>query len=260
MAVGEKQDFFCFVTHFNTSYFGKPQMLTYAFPESSSNGLLAFWPVVDSWVWRGCIGWTNYRMARACRDDLWASRWSAHSPFEVDGWRSRCALAIQQRADIEEIKCTHTTAFTVDAFVAFEQFVTRQLHDGETVSEFLVALERLARQVGERPPEKWIACVFVAGLPQHVRQQLRALAQMDTLTLDRLCVRAWAILVEDHKPVNQIVAVGEMVETLYAVHASTLSTWIMGASRDMQQEQTTGYDDHAKGYSASDAKGWVTLH
>ena len=73
-------------------------------------------------------------------------------------------LSKEQRADIEEIKRALTTVFAVDAFVAFEQFATQWLCDGETVNEFLAALKRLACQVGDRPPEKWIACTFVAGM------------------------------------------------------------------------------------------------
>ena len=118
-------------------------------------------------------------------------------------------LSKEQRADIDEIKRAFTTAFTVNAFVVFEQFATRRLRDRETVDEFLTTLERLAHQVRERPPEKWIAYAFIAGLPHHVRQQLRASARMDTLTLDQLCARARAILVEDHRPINQIVAVAQ---------------------------------------------------
>ena len=47
-AVGKRWEFFCFLTHFNTGYFGKSQTLTYAFSESSSNGKETFQPVVDS--------------------------------------------------------------------------------------------------------------------------------------------------------------------------------------------------------------------
>ena len=66
-------------------------------------------------------------------------------------------LSKEQRADIEDIKRALTTAFAVNVFVSFEQFARRRLRDGETVDEFLAPLERLARHVGERPPEKWIA-------------------------------------------------------------------------------------------------------
>ena len=48
-------------------------------------------------------------------------------------------LKKEQRADIEEIKCTLTTAFAT-----FEQFATQRLCNRETVDELLAALERLA--------------------------------------------------------------------------------------------------------------------
>lgn len=115
-------------------------------------------------------------------------------------------LSKEQRADLEEIKRALTTAFAVDAFMAFDQFAARQLRDGETVDEFLAALKRLALQVGEMPPEKWMACAFVSGLPQRVRQQLRASARMDTMTLDQLRARARAILVEGREPGDPTVA------------------------------------------------------
>ena len=115
-------------------------------------------------------------------------------------------LTKERRADIEEIKYALTTAFALYVFVAFDQFTMLRLCDGETVDKFLATLKRLALQVGEMPPEKWIACMFVAGLPQPVRQQLQALAQMDTMTLDLLHARAWAILVENHNSIDPIVA------------------------------------------------------
>ena len=77
-----------------------------------------------------------------------------------------------------------TSEVLVDTFGAFEQFAMRQLYDGGTVDEFLAALERLACHVGESPPGKWIAYMFIAGVLQYVRKQLWVLVQMDTLTLD----------------------------------------------------------------------------
>ena len=51
-----------------------------------------------------------------------------------------------------------------------------------------------------------------------------------------------------------------MGETGYAVCAPTPTAWIMAALKDMQRGWTTEYDNHTEDYSASDAKGWVTLH
>ena len=50
-------------------------------------------------------------------------------------------LSKEQRADIEEIKRVLATVFAIDVFVAFEQFATWRLRDGETVDEFLAALK-----------------------------------------------------------------------------------------------------------------------
>ena len=98
----------------------------------------------------------------------------------------------------------------------------------------------------------------------------QASARMDTMILDQHCSRAWAILVENHNPVDPIVIAVQwphtdtmeptrVGETQYATCVPTPTTWAMAASRDIQQGQTTRYDVHAEGYSASDAKGWVTL-
>ena len=60
---------------------------------------------------------------------------------------------------------------------------------------------------------------------------------MDALTLDQFCVRAQTILVEDHRPVNQIITAAQqpradavevittrMGATLYAVYAPSPTT------------------------------------
>ena len=47
-------------------------------------------------------------------------------------------LSKEQRANTEQIKQAHTTAYATDKFNAFDQFVTRRLRPGETVDEFLL--------------------------------------------------------------------------------------------------------------------------
>ena len=178
-----------------------------------------------------------------------------------------------KRAGIEEIKSILTTVFAVDAFVAFEQFATQRLCDGKTANQFLAALKRLACQVEERPPKKWIAYTFFAGLLQYVRHQLQASAQKDTLTLDQLCTRTQATLVEDDRPVNQIVAAAQQlhadaVEVIadqngrnsVCCPCANLNYLDNGWTQGRVTRTSNGYDDHAEGYSASDAKGLVTLH
>ena len=95
-------------------------------------------------------------------------------------------LSEERKADTEKIKRALITAYGTDAFDAFDQFVARRLRQNETVDEFLAKLRRLVRLVGDLLPECWLACAFVSGLPQHVRQLLRATSRMETMTADQL--------------------------------------------------------------------------
>ena len=45
-------------------------------------------------------------------------------------------LSVKQKADAEQIKQALIMAYATDAFNAYDQFVTRQLHPDETVVEF----------------------------------------------------------------------------------------------------------------------------
>ena len=88
------------------------------------------------------------------------------------------------------------TAFAVDSFTAYEQFVGRRLQPGETVDVFLAELRRLAVPFGGLS-DKLLACTFVAGLPDTVKQLLRAGSRMDELPLAHILTRARAVLTDD---------------------------------------------------------------
>ena len=88
------------------------------------------------------------------------------------------------------------TAFAVDSFTAYEQFVRRRLQPGETVDVFLAELRRLAVSFGGLS-DKILACAFVAGLPDTVKQLLRAGSRMDVLRLSHILTRAMAVLTDE---------------------------------------------------------------
>ena len=77
------------------------------------------------------------------------------------------------KQDIGKITKALRTAFVVDSFTAYEQFVGRRLQHGETVDVFLADMRRLAVPFGGLS-DKMLACAFVAGLPDTVKQLLRA--------------------------------------------------------------------------------------
>ena len=62
-------------------------------------------------------------------------------------------LSVEQKADAEQIKQALITAYVIDTFNAYDQFVTQQLRPDETVDEFFAELRWLAQLVGGLLPQ-----------------------------------------------------------------------------------------------------------
>ena len=105
-------------------------------------------------------------------------------------------LAEADRKKAEKIKEALLAAFAVDPLVAYEQFVGRKLQAGESPDVFLADLRRPASLFGGMS-DKGLACAFVAGLPESVRQLLRAGSRMETLDLGQILTRARAVIQDD---------------------------------------------------------------
>ncbi|KAF0298969.1 hypothetical protein FJT64_003672 [Amphibalanus amphitrite] len=80
-------------------------------------------------------------------------------------------------------------AFALDEYAAYEAFAARRLMPGESADVFLADLRRLAALFGG-VPERALACAFVAGLPDSVRQMIRAGCRADGLDLSSVLARA----------------------------------------------------------------------
>ena len=87
-------------------------------------------------------------------------------------------LTCDQREDLQQVKQALLVAFAPDPFVAFDTFVSRRLHSGETVDEYLGDLLDLARLIEENTSDRWLSCAFVSGLPGPVRRQLCGSSRM----------------------------------------------------------------------------------
>ena len=105
-------------------------------------------------------------------------------------------LSKEQRDDVEEIKRALIKAYGTDLFVAFEQFTMCRLCPEEIADESLTDLQRLARLVGETPPECWRKSTFVNGLPSDVKGLLRSSTRLETLTLREVRERARTMLMD----------------------------------------------------------------
>ena len=159
MAVGERWDFFLFCDTFQHKLLGKFQTLTMLFmnPAEMARRLFALQLIPEygrAALNEPIIKWLE-QVEMICK---LADEESVERILSLRLTGRALAvyrqLSKDQRADIKEIKRALTTAFAIDAFMAFEQFAMWRLCNGRTVDEFLAALERLAHKVEERPPEK----------------------------------------------------------------------------------------------------------
>ena len=80
--------------------------------------------------------------------------------------------------------------------MAYEQFISRKLLNGDTPDVHLAELRRLASLFGGMT-DKALTCAFVACLPEGVRQLLRAGSRFKTLALDQILGQARAVLKDD---------------------------------------------------------------
>ena len=105
-------------------------------------------------------------------------------------------LPREKKGKFEEVKKSLLAAFAVNSFTAYEQFASRKLKAGESPDVYLANLRTLADQFGG-VSDKTLTCAFVVGLPEGVRQALRAGADMEGLKLEAILRRARALLVDE---------------------------------------------------------------
>ena len=106
-------------------------------------------------------------------------------------------LTHDQREDLQQVKQALLVAFAPDPFVAFDTFVSRRLHPGETVNEYLGDLLDLAHLIEENTSDRWLSCAFMSGLPSPIRRQLRGSSRKEHMTLEQILARARALMTEE---------------------------------------------------------------
>ena len=105
-------------------------------------------------------------------------------------------LPEEDRREATKVKAALRRAFAVDKYAAYEQFSVRRLRAGESVDVYLAELQQLSTLFGGLC-EEGLGCAFVAGLPDSVKQMLRAGARMESLSLSEIVDRARAVLREE---------------------------------------------------------------
>lgn len=106
-------------------------------------------------------------------------------------------LTSSDKEEYTKIKEALILAFAADKFVAYEQFVSRRLRDGESIDVYLADLRRLAELFGGMT-DGGLSCAFVAGLPETARHILRAGSRMESMDINQLLNRARAVLADEN--------------------------------------------------------------
>ena len=99
-----------------------------------------------------------------------------------------------KKKDLAAIKEALTDAFALNAFQAYERFISRKWNN-EPVDVYLSDLRRLAR-LAKVENDSLLRKAFVVGLPAVVSRDLRALAKVDAMSLSSLVERARAVMAE----------------------------------------------------------------
>ena len=98
------------------------------------------------------------------------------------------------KKDYAELRKSLLQAFSSDPVNAYEEFNARKLRPGESVDVFLADLRRLAGLVDSSAGDQWLKCAFIAGLPDHLRSQLRAACSVNAMSLEDVLDRARTLL------------------------------------------------------------------
>ena len=92
-------------------------------------------------------------------------------------------LSAKEREKYDVVKKKLTAAFSVDSFQAYQSFVSRRLRVDESVDVYVADLKRLGMLVTkEKVDESWLLAAFVLGLPDSVKNQLRASCDLSDMS------------------------------------------------------------------------------
>lgn len=119
-------------------------------------------------------------------------------------------LSESDRQSADKVKKALLAAFAADPYVAYDQFVNRRLREGESPDVYLAELRRLATLFGGMT-DKGLACAFVSGLPEEIRQLLRAGSRMEDLDLNQILTRTRAVVKDDAAHVSSETSLGAIV-------------------------------------------------
>ncbi|KAF0310060.1 hypothetical protein FJT64_018880 [Amphibalanus amphitrite] len=136
-------------------------------------------------------------------------------------------LPAHSQSSLVAVRGALYAAFALDQHAAYEAFSARRLRPGESADVFLADLRRLAALFGGLP-ERALTCAFVAGLPDDVRQTIRAGSKAEGLDLTTIVWRPRQVRVTTISGGQlECCGVGAVVVEAPTGHRGTLETVVV---------------------------------
>jgi len=96
----------------------------------------------------------------------------------------------EKEKDHETVKKVLRSAFSPDSFRANEEYVSHRLNNGESVDVYFADLTQLAAAADDVISQQWLMCAFVVGLPDSIREQIRASCLLSDMTPEQVVEKA----------------------------------------------------------------------
>lgn len=113
-------------------------------------------------------------------------------------------LTSAEKKNYGKMKVRLLQTFSINRFEAFSQFKSRALQPGESPDSLLADLKRLLRLTGMKDiPKELIECAFIEALPESARMQLKAIANVEKMSVNQILSKAKMLL--DVKPAYPVV-------------------------------------------------------
>lgn len=105
-------------------------------------------------------------------------------------------LTAEDKVSYDKMKVRLLKTFCINRFEAFSQLKGRMLQPGESADSLLADLKRLLRLTGLKGdlPKELLECAFIEALPEKVKLQLKAVANVERMSLNQLLSKAKLLL------------------------------------------------------------------
>jgi len=83
-------------------------------------------------------------------------------------------LSDKAKSDYSQLKQALLEAFSIDAYSAYDEMKCRCLKPNESVDVYLADIKRLAKIIDPAVSDKFLEVIFLSGLPEPIKKQLKA--------------------------------------------------------------------------------------